>query len=58
MTWQQILCIIVIDLKSITIVGGGENLARPVKKQPEQWKKEILDAAKPAGADSVMAGTD
>ena len=21
-------------------------MARPVKKQPEQWKKEILDAAK------------
>ena len=46
MTWQKILCIIVIDLKSITIERGGGKLARPVKKQPEQWKKEILDAAK------------
>ena len=37
---------IVIDRKSTTIAREEYRLARPVKKQPEQWKREILDAAK------------
>lgn len=37
---------IVIDLRSITIARRKKELARPVKKPPEQWKNEILDAAK------------
>lgn len=37
--------IIVIDLESITNAKGAAVLARPVKKTPEQWKTEILDAA-------------
>ena len=36
---------IVIDSKSITIKGDEGTLARPVKKTPEEWRKEILNAA-------------
>lgn len=40
------LAIIVIDLESITIFKEVKQLARPVKKTPDQWEQEILNAAK------------
>lgn len=36
---------IVFDQQSLINSKGGKQMARPVKKTPEQWKKEILKAA-------------